>query len=297
MELQPLTLRDRPLLERYLRQQPHDLSVYSFANTWIWRSLFEIKWAVIRDRFCLFFQNNVGCFMTLPPLGGFQAGVVEECFEIMDRVNLQPEISRIENIEHEEQALFAQQGLRTTVKSEEYVVSQNDMAALAGEGFKHKRNLCNFFEKNHNALFRPYDPKDKQGVFKLYDVWMQERLSKNSEPIYQAMLKDSRGVFGELLAAWPQLEMIGYVVENKERICGFTCGFAVSNSMFCINFEIADLRLKGLAQFMFHEFSKTLTQYPEINIMDDSDLANIRRAKLSYRPSRLVPCITALKSS
>jgi uncharacterized protein len=58
---------------------------------------------------------------------------------------------------------------------------------------------------------------------------------------------------------------------------------------FCILYEITDLGIKGLAQFIFRRFSQELKGYKYINIMDDSGLENLRKTKLAYKPTRLIP--------
>lgn len=267
--------------------------------------------------------------MYLPPLGGFDKKTVDTCFEITESFNHNTDISRIENIEEADIGFFnpsqnstgfrprgectlssAREGasalslrgstknnFRFYEKSKEYIVAQKDMAALSGEGFRHKRNLYNFFVKNYGGYLRDYEEKDDAAVIELYQAWMKERLSKNSEDIYKAMLEDSYKVFCEMLVGRKYLNIVAKVVECGGKIKGFTCGFPVGSAVFCINFEIADLGIKGLAQFIFTEFAKTLGRYPEINIMDDSGIENIRQTKLSYHPIRTVSSFTALLGS
>ena len=61
-------------------------------------------------------------------------------------------------------------------------------------------------------------------------------------------------------------------------------GYPLHKGMFCILFEICDLRLKGLAQFIFREFCRRVDGYTYINSMGISDLDNLKKVKLSYRP-------------
>jgi hypothetical protein len=58
-------------------------------------------------------------------------------------------------------------------------------------------------------------------------------------------------------------------------------------------YEITDLSIKGLAQFIFRAFAEELKNYRYLNIMDDSGLANLKKVKLSYHPERLVPAYIA----
>jgi hypothetical protein len=63
--------------------------------------------------------------------------------------------------------------------------------------------------------------------------------------------------------------------------------YEINKDTFCILYEITDLSVKGLAQFIFKEFATELTGYKYINIMDDSGLENLKKVKLSYQPEKL----------
>jgi len=69
MTLNELTLKDKKIFLRYLNLTRHELCVFSFENIYIWKPLFDIRWKVIQGRLCVFFKDNIGCFMYLPPLG------------------------------------------------------------------------------------------------------------------------------------------------------------------------------------------------------------------------------------
>jgi hypothetical protein len=297
MKLNPFSLNDRTILKRYLHRKKHLLSSYSFANIFIWQALFDLFWMLLNKKFCLFYKNRVGCFMPLPPLGGLDQKTISACFEIMEGFNHNPDISRIENIEEHDLGFFKEGSFSIYEKAREYIVGQQEIAGLRGERFKHKRNSYNFFIKNYNHRFRNYRTKDRKAVLALYQAWRDERKSKNSDPIYQAMLDDNFKAFVEMLKHFTSLEVTACVMEIEGRLKAFTSGFPLSKDLFCINYEIADLTYKGLASFIFAEFAKRLAPYPEINIMDDSGLVNLKRAKLSYHPHKNIVSYTALRKT
>ena len=251
MELLPLNLSDKATFNLYLKKKPHILSNYSFENSFIWRGLFDVRWALINEKFCLFFKNEVGCFMNMPPLGGLDPETIKTCFEIMEDFNHNREISRIENIEPLDLVFFKEGNFRLYEKTQEYIVAQEDMGSLKGEKLKHKRSLYNFFIKNYKETFRNYEEKDRQDVLRLYEDWMRERMSKNSDSIYQAMLKDNFKALSEMLVHFGNLKFLAKVAECDRGIRGFISGFTLNPGLFCINFEIADLKFQGLAQFIF----------------------------------------------
>ncbi len=232
--------------------------------------------------------------MPLPPLGKPDPKVVDACFELMEGANQNKDISRIENIDEANLAPYKTKKFRSYEKAKEYIVSSVSMAELKGEAFKHKRNLVNFFKKHHSFCFRRYEPQDAPQVLDLYGRWMRRRKEKNRDHIYQGMLEDSQKVLAQELRSLKRLDIEARVVECDGSIAAFTSGFPLGERLFCINFEIADLEARGLAQFVFAEFCKELSGYPSINIMDDSGIANIRKTKLSYKPSRIISSHTVL---
>ncbi|MFA5351191.1 MAG: phosphatidylglycerol lysyltransferase domain-containing protein, partial [Candidatus Omnitrophota bacterium] len=94
---------------------------------------------------------------------------------------------------------------------------------------------------------------------------------------------------------YEQLDLKGITVKVDENIKGFTFGYKLNNDTFCILYEVTDLSIKGLAQFIFCKFSGGLKNYNYINIMDDSGLDNLRKVKLSYKPERLITAYVATR--
>ena len=80
------------------------------------------------------------------------------------------------------------------------------------------------------------------------------------------------------------LGLVGRVVFIDSCLKGYTFGYPLNSEIFCILFEVTDLSIKGLAQFLFRSFCQEGTAYRWINAMDDSGLENLKRVKLSYRP-------------
>jgi len=289
MELKSLTLKDRSLFEGFLKSRDHCLCVYSFENIYIWKALFDISWQVIDECLCVFFRDKSGCFLYVPPLGRpVDKELLNKVFTVMDGFNKNREISRIENIEEEEVGLYNLLGYLSSEKFGEYLCERDALAELKGNKYKHKRALCNYFTKNYVFKYSAYSGEDRDGCLGLYKSWMAERILKHDEAVYKFMLKDSLSTLETALSNYDELRFKGNVVKIDGRIKGFTFGFELNKDIFCVLYEIADLEIKGLSQFIFREFCRGLSQYSYINIMDDSGLPNLKEAKLSYHPLRAV---------
>jgi hypothetical protein len=293
-----LSLGDKPLFDKFLKLRRHDLAVYSFADIFIWKGLFDIKWSLVRDNLCVFFRDKIGCFLYLPPLAKtIDPEVCLEAFSVMDRFNRNKEISRIENIEGQDADFFRTLGYEIKEKSRDYLCLRSDLAGLKGDKFKSKRASYNYFVKNHRFEYLPYSPKQKKSCLDLYHLWMHQRMLGSEDRVYRGMLEDSLGSFSMLLDNYAKLGCTGRVVRVDGRIKAFTFGYKLNPDTFCILFEITDLTVKGLAQFIFREFAKDLEGFTYINIMDDSGMDNLRRVKLSYHPAKLTPAFIAKRDT
>lgn len=298
MKLNQLKLKDKPAIERFLRKNAHELSSFHFVNIFIWKDFFNFFYTEIRSNLCIFAKNEIGCFMYLPPLGGkITKEIIEKCFKIMDKVNFDKNISRIENIEEKTLNEFKKTGLKLKSKDSEYVYLNKNLINLFGDDFKTKRSGYNYFVKNYWFEYCKFNPQLKNQCLKLYKKWMLSRKGKYKDAIYQAMLDDNLKVHSACFDYYRELGLSGAVVKIDKEIKAYTFGFKLNQDTFCILLEVCDLSFKGLAQFIFREFCRENSGFKYINVMDDSGLDNIKQAKLSYRPYKLVNSYIATRDN
>jgi hypothetical protein len=295
MKLNALAIQDKKIFSKFLGINRHTLSVYAFENIYIWKKLFQIRWAIIEGNLCIFFRDRIGCFLYLPPLGEQKKpAVIRKAFRIMDSFNKgNKEISRIENIEAVDLAFFRSLGYVCQEKSRDYLCLREDLVRLRGNRFKSKRSCLNYFIKHYQFEYLPFTKSDTNNCLALYNAWMVKRVQNNTDPPYRWMLRDSLNCLKVLLRDCRGLDITARVVKIGLKIKGFTFGFRLNPYTFCILYETTDLSIKGLAQFIFRQFCQELKGYRYINVMDDSGLENLKQVKLSYHPIRLIPAYIA----
>jgi uncharacterized protein len=287
--LKKLTIADKKTFTAFLMLRRHSLAVCSFENVYIWKGLFDIRWAVIEENLCVFFKDKIGTFLYLPPQGSRPSpSVVVEAFRIMDRQNCNPEVSRIENVEEEDLAFYKSQGYACKYASCDYLCRTSDLARLQGNRFKSKRSSVNYFIKHYPCEYTVFSPRYKNACLALYRLWMRQREDAYLDPFYRGMLRDSLNAFGVLLGHYSRLGCLGRLVKINGAVKAATFGYALNPDIFCVLYEITDLSVKGLSQFVFRAFCGELGKYRFVNVMDDSDLANLKKVKLSYHPAQLV---------
>lgn len=288
MQFNQLSLKDKPFFDKFLSYKRHNLSAYAFENIFIWSGLYRIFWAKISNCLCVFFRDRIGCFLYLPPLGrNVNPAVAHKCFEIMDRHNKNKAISRIENVEKQDLSSYKKLGFMIILGGQDYVCRKSDLVKLKGNSFKSKRAAVNSFKRKYEFQYQTYRNVDKRECQNLFRLWIEERKSNNKDEIYQRLLEDNFTVFKTVLNSYNQLRFKGRTIRINNKIQAATFGYVLGKNMFVVLFEICNLRFKGIAQYIFKEFCKEQI-YPDINIMDDSGLNNLRKVKLSYRPYRTV---------
>jgi len=285
-----ISIDDKTRFEGFLKIAPHVLSVYNFANIFIWRKMFDIFFCIIKGCLCIFFKNKHDCFMYLPPQGKYiSPEVLEECFAVMDSFNLNKQNSRIENIEAEDIDFYRTAGFSVYEKYPDYIYLRSDLADLKGDRFKSKRASYNYFCKHYRFKYLPFKITCKDACISLCRLWMQNCKKTNSDYIYQSLLDDAFLVQTELMENFDKLGVIGRVVQIDDKIQAYSFGYELNKQTFCIIFEVSNKSYKGISQFIFREFCRELSQYKYINIMDDSGLVSLQKTKLSYRPFKQVP--------
>jgi len=298
MKLNKLGLRDKKIFNKYLAIREHELSVYTFENIYIWKKLYDIRWSCIEGELCVFFIDAIGCFLYLAPLGEMKnPDILKKAFELMDAFNKNREISRIENIEEQDASCYRNLGFECRVKAHDYLCERGDLVGLQGNRFKSKRSSYNYFIKHNAFEYLVFSWKYKKDCLKLYDCWKRQREARARSTFYRGMLADSKVCLKQALDHYSDLNFRGRVVKINKKVKAFTLGYPLNKDTFCILYEITDLTVKGLAQFIFRAFCKELSDYKFINIMDDSGLENLKRVKLSYKPLRLIPSFTLTRKN
>ena len=175
-------------------------------------------------------------------------------------------------------------------KETEYLYETGALIKLEGDRYKSKRTAYNHLIRNYpTAELQPYRSTHLTGCLALHESWQEERRKRSHDEIYRAMLEDSWHAHHTALINYEKLGLIGRVVSIGGVVKGYTFGYPLNSEIFCILFEVTDLRIRGLAQFIFREFCREQAAYRQINTMDDSGLENLKRVKLSYRPTKQLP--------
>ncbi len=296
MQLQPLTLDTKPFFDKYVSQMSTQLSSYNLAPIYVWRKHFKYSWILLDSHLCVFAKQGEDYFMPILPIPAVvedktYLNTVRNAYQFMLESNRNPQFARIENVPEEMLSVLYKDGFHAVHKETEYVYKTKDLMELRGNRYKQQRNAYNGFNARHQSQeYEPYQFSDRDACIELYETWCKSRADKNTDPIYQAMLEDSQSAHQIGITYAKELGLVGRVVRINGELRAYTFGYELNKDMFCVLFEISDLNIKGLAQYIYREFCRELmVTYRWINAMSDSGLENLERVKLAYHPNKLIP--------
>jgi len=266
----------------------------------VWKDPFQYYWMIQDRQFCLFARYADGLFMPLPPLGASLTEAAVRCgFERMNAYNSNPTVSRIENLDAAHRLFFESMGFVVKQKEQEYLYDREALVRLAGDRYKAKRWACNRFVRDHqkdHVRLEAYRSSDRDDCLDLFSRWKQQHAvraaSSGSRDEDRMMLEDAESAHRWALENFTALGLTGRVLRLGGRVVGYTFGFPLRPDIFCVQFEVADREIPGLAAYLFREFCRELSGYTTIHAMDDSGLERLRAAKLSYHPSKILTSYT-----
>jgi len=111
------------------------------------------------------------------------------------------------------------------------------------------------------------------------------------------MLEDARETHRLMFDHYDDMDFIGRVVRLNGEIIGYTFGYPITDTDFCVFAEITDRSFKGLPAFIFREFCRDMAvlPYDRVNVMDAFGLPCLEKTKQSFRPLEVLAVYTVYK--
>ena len=166
----------------------------------------------------------------------------------------------------------------------DYVYSREKLATLKGKKLHGKRNHINkFMQENPDWEYKKLVPSMYEDCIAVYDGW------KESKDLSEDEFANERRSVVLALTNMEELGLTGGAILLGGKIKAFTVGERLNDDMQLIHIEKADSEINGLfpminQQYVLHECADV--QY--INREEDMGIPNLRKAKLSYKPVKLV---------
>lgn len=288
LEFQPIEIKDKPIIEKYLNYEPYCGSDGSFANLFLWQHLYHTKYCISDD--LLFISGGTdGELGFMCPFGkgdlkkGFEKiaeyatqfsqtpfidGVTEELREKMDRTC--PDLFRYEENRDDS----------------DYIYLSEDLANLEGKKYHAKRNhITKFMDEYYGRYrFEAIASKNIDQVLEFEKRWFEIHMEQEQD----LHLEEELIAIQLMLENFTALNARGGVLFADGQVIAYTMGTPGAKDLFVVQFEKADHDIPGAYPTINKLFSTDCLDFKYLNREDDMGLQNLRKAKLSYHPYKLL---------
>jgi len=300
-----ITIESRPLLEKFLSGFDYCTSGLSFSSLYMWRDINNFTWQIIGDYLCIAGISHLELDkeepFLFPPLtmnGEYNSKAlnytIKESKRIFEErgyvfsIRLLPfhMVDIIKAACPRELAFFDDR------PNYDYVYRTQDLIELKGRDFHSKKNHLNYFLNNYKY---EYTTLTSQMADVAMNFIKEFNLRKKLPEREMALLKMEERAMADV---FHHLETVGYmsgVILIDGKIEALSIGGRLNRNTVTVHVEKANINYRGLYQAINNEFCKHVaTSVKYINREEDMGLPGLRKAKLSYKPVKLVECHIAI---
>ncbi len=287
IEPKDITIDDKEIFDKYFEIKQYRTAEYSFADLFMWRNSFQIKYAIVDDFLCVFCQYEKEDPFVLMPVGnGDLCAVLAKLMEYFESQGnrLIIEGLTIEMKAEIEEVFPSQFTYEEKREYFEYVYQSTDLITLKGKKFHAKRNHINKFKATNNYTYAPLT-KDNVEACKIAAIeWCRKRNCNEDKK-----LEEEKEAIIDALDNFERLQLKGGLLLVKSKIVAFTLGELHTKDMALIHVEKADADIQGAYPMINQLFcEREWSDVTYINREEDMGLPGLRKAKMSYRPVQLI---------
>lgn len=287
LEFKKLTIKDKPVLDKYLRKHKFTTCEYSFTTLLAWRKAYDIQYTIFDDVLIIKKKDREENYYFMQPIGYDKNDlkeIIQEVKEYKKENNMKYLFRDVENSFLED--LVDIYGSLAHVEEDmdnfDYIYSKENLANLSGRNLHGKKNHYNYFIKNYNYSVKDLsEPEVRDDCVKFAYQWYDE--SYNGDEL---MTYELNGII-EVLNHFDELDLKGMAVYIDDEISSFTIG-EILNNMAIVHFEKGKKGIHGIYAFTNKTFVEMyFNEVTYINREEDMGIEGLRKAKRSYHPIKL----------
>jgi hypothetical protein len=291
----PLEIKDKPLFDDYFKRFPPQISELTFTNLFMWRNHYEFLFTEWKNHLIIFSEKYFKKYDTCAinpdnlfffyPIGQNPSEMIIQLFEAVENI----EIHRVPEVITEKIKNYSG-GRELNIETLEdrnnwdYVYEKEAITNLIGN--KHRQNrrwlnkFLNSYEYDFHLLLDEWIEKTKE----LQIEWCIMRGCEEDEG-----LKDEQTAINEALNNFSELNFSGGIICVDNKCVAYTFGEMLNENTMVVHIEKAHMDFEGSYQAINNFFLKNCFDNAIfVNREQDLGVPGLRRAKESYKPSRMV---------
>lgn len=284
-EFRNLELSSKKIFDAYTKNK-YENSEASFANMFIWRDFYNIRYSELNGFLAVIFTDLSGKMKSYMPYG---SGDLKQCTDsLADYFEKNSQKLEIVSADSDTANLLKDIYLDVSVEENtdfnDYVYLSQSLISLSGKKLHSKKNHLNKFKSTYDYLYREMEKSDFDECLNLAVNLMRKKRDENSVS-FMAERQSIKNTFDN----FDFLGLSGGVIEIDGKICAFSVGEALTDETALIHIEKADTSYSGIYAAINNEFVKNRwSGYKYINREEDMGIEGLRKAKMSYKPDHMV---------
>jgi uncharacterized protein len=272
---EPLSLYHMEILRDRLRDLHTQVSEYSFANLYLFRS---------RHGYSVIFDDEI--FIRGTAYNGEGYLMPTRDLRLIEEATLDRNIRRAGMLfPVPEEWLFPFQNPRYSIgyrdEDSDYIIDIGKLSTYSGNKLHDKKNLLNQFTHLYKCDALPLTDERLGDARTVLEAWQKETGSPAEATDYAAC--------GEAVSLYDELVLCGGIYYIGGQPAGFIIGEELGDATFALHFAKAKREYKGIYQFMYNQFAKIMpSRYNAFNFEQDLGLESLRHMKTSYQPKTMV---------
>lgn len=293
MIFKDININSKKELDPYFDLVDYEACEYCFSTLYMWQHVYKTGY-FIGDDFAVIVGEYEGDSFSILPLAKrdnlskvidfvidhfgsenkniYLRGVTREVIEILKK----DYPNKFEYIE--ERDLF------------DYVYDAESLRTLAGRKNQKKRNHINYFIKEYEGRYE-YKLLDKENFDECLELIQMWTSNKEDNDEFDEGIDDElagiKKLFKDYDVLKDRVKIAGIFIDGKLE--AFTIGELLNANMALVHIEKANPNIRGLYPFINQQF--LVNEFEEVEFVnreEDLGIPGLRKAKLSYHPSRFV---------
>jgi len=296
-----ITVEDREFMEEYLNGYDYRTSGLSFSALYMWRDINQFSWQMSGDYMLLCGVSHLELDQGIeepflfPPLTrtgeydpeGLRAAILDakQIFETSGHpfsMRLVP----FHMLEILEEACPGELKFIDDRPNYDYVYLRQSLVELKGRDLHAKRNHLNYFHKNYEYEYVPLTSEMADDAMRFIADFNRKKEIPENE--MQLLLMEEEA----MADVFRNIEKVGYIagaILIDGKIQAISIGGILNKNTMTVHVEKANIEYRGMYQAINNEFCKNVPEYIKyVNREEDMGIANLRKAKLSYKPCELI---------
>ncbi|SFK87756.1 DUF2156 domain-containing protein [Proteiniphilum acetatigenes] len=284
-----LELKDKNIINSYLRQQNYRASDLCFTNLYCWGRKFDTQFAITPDWLFIRFKDNNGRNSYLKPVG---AGNLKEAIDLIQKNHssfsspFQMRGLTKEMIKEIEDAMPGRFDYQLNRSVSDYIYTTEKLIHLKGKKLQSKRNHINRFKRENDWKYHSLTGNRSlvEECKNMLDKWME----MNKEEKDPSLVYDDHATT-LMLDNFEYFNLKGGLICVDNEIAAFTIGEPLTEDTFVVHVEKAFTSIHGAYTIINQQFIENeASEFSYVNREEDMGMENLRRAKESYHPDILL---------